>query len=424
MMKKLAPGKKSVKITNGKLLIDKNTAVAWNREIFLIPGTTTSEESANQTAKAKADAQLAKTKQLTEKCKMLLARRKAAFSNEYFTSLLKEDGDLYLWTDNTLQPAQKKNKMPPMLGMFNKNLMRNANYTAGIIRFENGKATMQMKRYMPPSFDSIYSKYPLTNINVEVLKKLPAGHPLFLYSFSFSPAMMNEIFTKAGADNVLDSLNKKNIKKDDIVDAIKGDAMLAVIKANDPSGDTVAAKLNGIQIFLAGSIKDKEKFKKVTDALQSKKDSGNDNPGRKIPKPFILSNDSVFVVSISQIAAQQFLSSPANNSDIETLFQPYKNYPAVSIVDLKTIFSLAGPFLFKRKSEEEAEQTAKILGAFDHLTSYGGQHVNNYMSNSAELTLTDKNENSLKQFLNLLDLLNSMKPKKAATAFNPTPGLK
>ena len=119
--------------------------------------------------------------------------------------------------------------------------------------------------------------------------------------------MINEIFKKAGADNLLDSLNKSNIKKEDILAALKGDALLAVIKANDfPEEDSVTSKLNGMQVFIAGSINDKEKFKNLTELLQTKKDSGNDNPVRKIPKPFILSNDSIFVASISQMAAQKF----------------------------------------------------------------------------------------------------------------------
>ena len=103
-----------------------------------------------------------------------------------------------LLMDKQHDPATgpKKGKAPQVLGMLNKNLMRSADYTSGIIKFESGKVSMQMKRYMPASLDSIYSKYPLGNINVELLKKLPAGHPVFLYSFRFSPAMINEIFTK------------------------------------------------------------------------------------------------------------------------------------------------------------------------------------------------------------------------------------
>jgi hypothetical protein len=229
--------------------------------------------------------------------------------------------------------------------------------------------------------------------------------------------MINEIFTKMGANNLLDSLNKKNMKND-ILAALKGDAMLAVVKASDFSEeDSVTSKLNGMQVFIAGSINDREKFKNLTEMLQTRKDSGNDNPLRKIPKPFILSNDSIFVASISQMAARKFLGSPANNSEIEKLFQPYKNYPAAAILDLRTIFGLAGQLVLKGKSPEEARQSMEVLGMFDKLIIYSGQHVENYTPGTMELTLVNKDENSLKQFLNLLDLINSAKPKRS-TAYN------
>jgi len=418
MVKKLAPGKKPVKTTAGKIVINKNTAFAWNKDIFIVTGTSAKGEAVNQTATAKANAELTKTKQLSERCKVLLKKRPASFNNEYFNALLQEEGDLYLWSDNTIQPSEQKGKNPQVFGMINKNLLRNSNYTSGVIKFESGKATMHVKRYMPDWFDSIYKKYPLGNINAELLKKLPPGQPILLYSFRFSPAMINEILTKAGANDLLDSLHKKNINKEDILAALKGDAMLAVTKSSDFSeDDSVTAKLHGLQVLVAGSINDKEKFKKLAELLQPKKDSGSDNVVRKIPKPFIFSNDSIFVLSISQAAAQNFLASPANNSKIENLFQPYKDYPSAAIVDLKTVFALAGPLILKSKTQEEAGHTAEILGMFDQLISYGGRYTNTYTSGTIELTLVKKDENSLKQFLNLLDLLNSMKPK-ASTAYN------
>src|SRR4030095_12972334 len=79
MVKKLFPKKKAVKIGGGKVLIDSGKALAWNHEIFIITGSSVKDETDNQTAKAKAAAQLTKTKQLTEKCKTLLNKRQAAF---------------------------------------------------------------------------------------------------------------------------------------------------------------------------------------------------------------------------------------------------------------------------------------------------------------------------------------------------------
>jgi len=418
MVKKLFPSKKAIKIGSGKVLIDSGKALAWNHEIFIITGSAVNSGPADQTAKAKAAAQLNKTKQLTEKCKTLLSKRQAVLTNEYFTSLLKEDGDVYMWTNNTIQPQEKKKgKTPQVLSVLNKNLMRSSNYTSGIIKFETGKMSIQMKRYMPASLDSIYDKYPLGNINTSLLRKLPAGQPLLLYSFRFSPAMIKEVFAKAGADDLLDSLSKGNSKNNDILEALKGDAMLAVIKTADVSAeDSVTSKLNGIQVLIAGGINDKEKFKNLTELLKTKKDQGTDNAVKNFPKPFIFSDDSIFVLSISEIAAKKFLSQGQNNSEFENLFQPYKNYSGAAIMDLKTIFGLAAPLILKRKSQEETQQSMEILGMFDKLIFYSGHRTDSYTPGAMELTLVNKDENSLKQFLNLMDLLNSMKPK-ASTAY-------
>ena len=73
--------------------------------------------------------------------------------------------------------------------------------------------------------------------------------------------------------------------------------------------------------------------------------------------------------------------------------------------------------LTKGKSEEDAKQASEVLGMFDKLISYGGEYNNNSTSSTVELTLTNKDENSLRQFLNLLNLIYSMKPKPS-TAYS------
>jgi hypothetical protein len=53
---------------------------------------------------------------------------------------------------------------------------------------------------MPASLDSIYGKYPLGNINVELLKNYRPVTPSFFTHF-VSPAMINEIF-KGGEQTI------------------------------------------------------------------------------------------------------------------------------------------------------------------------------------------------------------------------------
>jgi len=410
MVKKISPGKQAIKIGNAKMIINKNTVVAWNREIFVLTGTDNKEKSTNETdPKAKAAAELTRVKQLTEKCKRLLTKQPVTFNNEYFTSLLKQGGDLLLWINNTLQTQpQLKNKSPEIFGMLDKNFMRSGNYTSAVVNFENGKVSMEMRRYVSSSLDSIYKAFPAKNINIELLKRLPGGQPIFVWSFNISPAMVKEIIAKSGSNKVLDSLKKKNINVEDIFSSLKGDAMVALVKIYEfGEDDSVTHAMNGMQLFLAGSINDAKKLKSSIASLQD----STKKIGKGKMKPFALSNDSFFVVSLSRIAGQKFLDSAGKNEEVQKLFYPYENYPAALIIDLRTVFNFLIQSVLKNKSEEDAKQATEVLSMFDKMISYGGRYDNGFVSNTIDLTLANKDENSLMQFIKLLNLFYSFKPK-------------
>src|SRR5436190_4198618 len=226
--------------------------------------------------------------------------------------------------------------------------------------------------------------------------------------------MLNEVLLRAGAGRYLDSLSKKKIMMDDIVSAIRGDMTMAVIKLNDPGeGDSVTKAMNGIQVFLAGGIKDKQKFKAISSAVQAEQNDTGKSQAAKKMKPVILSDDSLFVVSLSQTAAQKFLESSGTNQQMKTLFGPYEGYPSAFIIDLKTILAFVMQGASKNRSEEQVRQMSEALGAFDKLVSYGGLYDHGPLSSTLQLTLTNKDENSLKQFIDLFDLFYLMRNKKS-----------
>jgi len=55
----------------------------------------------------------------------------------------------------------------------------------------------------------------------------------------------------------------------------------------------------------------------------------------------------------------------------------------------------------------------RVLCKLLKLIAFGGEYSNKASSSTVELTFTNKDENSLKQFLNLIDLFNSYRPKKS-----------
>ncbi|HET9823676.1 MAG TPA: hypothetical protein VFP87_00005, partial [Chitinophagaceae bacterium] len=414
MLKKSSLQSQTVNIRNGKLIIDKKTAIAWNKEIFVIAENASKELSPTPPANARSVDEAAKEKQFAERCKTLLNKQKNSLKDERFTSLLREQGDVYLWIDNVQAQSQKKGKAPQIVAMFNNNLMGSSDHTAGVISFENGKIAMDTRRYVSASLDSFYRKYPPGNLNVEMASRLPVGHPIVIFSFRFSPAMVSEIIAKAGGQKYVDSLAQKGIRIDDIASAIKGDGTLALMKVDEVSEvDSVTRGMNGIQLFFAGGINDKTKFAELSDRLQaSKNDSSTNQQARKM-KPVMLSKDSIFVVSLSRVAAEKFLAAPGGNEDIRKLISPYASYPSACLMDLKTIFGFVMQGVSKNRSEEDVRHTSEALAMFDKLITYGGQYVNGSVTSKFELTLSNKDDNSLKQFINLVELLKTMGNKKS-----------
>jgi hypothetical protein len=57
-VKKMNPATKPVKIGDGKLAIDGNTALAWNKEIFIFTGSSGQKKLPAQNAKTKTSPEL------------------------------------------------------------------------------------------------------------------------------------------------------------------------------------------------------------------------------------------------------------------------------------------------------------------------------------------------------------------------------
>jgi hypothetical protein len=101
---------------------------------------------------------------------------------------------------------------------------------------------------------------------------------------------------------------------------------------------------------------------------------------------------------------------------MKNLFSPYEGYPSAFIIDLKTILGFAMQGAAKKRSEEEVRHMSEALGTFDKLVSYGGVYNDGTLSSTLQLTLTNKDENSLRQFIDLFDLFYLMRNKKSSAS--------
>jgi hypothetical protein len=421
-MQKMSPKQKITSVGKLKLLVDDKQTVAWTSNVFVMPFSKDKKSPvATKTNKTAATRPTTNVASLSKQYQQLLTpATKSLSTDSRFIDLTKESGDIRFWVNrNTEKPKGKGSKKDEMLKMMNWSMMQQGNYMAGVVRFENGKLVAQMKSYMNNTLDSLYRLYPATSLNSNVFRKFPPGQPVALISFSMSPAMIGAMLKTTGADKMLDSITKKSsVKPLEVAGGINGDITLAVIRAHEyDEKDTITAALNGVQLFLAASVKDKSKVQPLLDVLQKPKEPKKDEEGNEIKpsgpfgglKPTFLLSDSFLVMSISPLAAEKFLAANSEN-DMATLASSYTSHSSIFALDLKTIINFA---MAMGKNKNKSGDASKMFESLERLVIYGGKYENGAAISTAELQFANKEENSLKQLIKLIETAASMDKKKS-----------
>ena len=427
-VQKISPGKKIQTIGKITILPDEKNLFAWTSGLFVSSMSRNKSLAPSKSEKNVSDnkAIANQTNQLIKQCQLLLTPvANPVTTDSRFIALTNEDGDMRLWVNRNMEkPKEKGNKQDGVLKMMNWGLMQQGNYMASVLRFENGKAVMQMKSYMNKTMDSLYRLYPSTNLNSGLLKKLPPGQLIALISFSMSPQMLSAMMKASGAEKIIDSLSKKStIKPMEVAEGLNGDLTLAVIRAQEyDEKDSLTAAFKGLQVFLAASVKNKNKVQPLVNMLQKPKETKRDAEGNEIKpsgplaglKPAFLLTDNFFVASISPFAAEKFLNT-SSNSTITDLTDSYANHPSLFSLDIKAIANFAMQ-MSKKKNNDGKQDASKVFESFDRIVFYGGKYENGAALSTAELQFSNKDENSLKQFIKIIEMAVNMEMKGKKTA--------
>lgn len=403
-----AASKKVRPLGNMRVWIDKSDALVWNNNAFamVLPSKKKSGEvTANKTSTADIQKQAT---EIANRAKTLLSPAAQSLAKkDEFIALTQQDGDIRFWMNRTEpKPVAKDNPANALLNKMNLGLFQQGNYMTGTVMFENGKAVVRTKNYLNKSLDSLYKLYPGKPINSALLKKLPAGQPIALMSFNLSPDMARAMVKLMGAEKMMDSLTKKSpVNLKDIAEGLNGDLTMAVIQSNDiDDHDSISKAFNGIQVILAASVKNKSKLEPLAAMAQKqneKKETGEKKPGPLGNfKPAILLNNDYLVVSTSSFVAEKFMAASENQQLMQDI-QPYINSTSLFSLDLKTILAFARQM---NKKAKDMGDTEELMNTFDKVVLYGNGYANGSTSATGELQLSDKNQNSLKQLMKLMDL--------------------
>lgn len=463
---------------NGHFLIEGNNSLAWNTKQFVLLASPRLEKKTTKTV----DKRMPKSF-YTQKVKELAGylypdAQKSLFKDPRFQQLLQLDSDIRIWTDGSVDLKGKyaRNDLPDGLNL---GLMSKGNYKATTIDFEMGKIRSTTRQWINDSLAPIMKKMYSRPMNTALLQKIPVGNTLMVMNFSMDMAGLEQFFNQSGISKLMkQELQASNIKFEDFQEALQGDVMMAAVlpesyaDQEEESPETRRNPFTDIQIFVAATVKDEKKMKKLVDTIQynmeiakKRKDSIRaaqieswavpDSPAVWSPmadssfvEEEMVEEDSISYLSdttameIEEIDLDDMSFPPPpppkevfkpvmdisdglfvmtfsdkslkafkenkSNPGMKAFADLYGKKPMVFTLDMKTLMGFLGPILGSKFSSKEDENPLAVLDVFDKLIVSGGVYKNGAIESETEIGLSDPSLNSLEMVMNFLDMFGNV----------------
>ncbi len=460
---------------NGHFLLEGNVSLAWNTKQFVLLVSMDDEKKSDKAAEKRLPKSF-----YTNKIKQLVTflypdAQKSLFNDPRLQQLLQQDSDIRIWSDGSVDLKGKyaRNDLPDGLNL---GLMTKGNYKATTIDFEQGRIISTTRHWINDSLAPIMKKMYSRPMNTALLQKIPAGNTLMVMNFSMDMAGMEQFLTQSGVSKLMKKeLQESNLKFEDFQEALQGDVMMAAVlpesypDQDEESTETSRNPLTDIQLFLAATVKDEKKMKKLVDTIQYKietakkrKDSIRaaqieswempDSPAVWSDEAMVDSSfveeemkeeDSISYLSDTtameneEIDLDEMSSPPPpkevfkpvidisdglfvmtfsekslkafkdnkSNPEMKAFADLYGKKPMVFTLDMKTLMGFLKPLLGSKLSSREDDNPMAILDIFDKLIISGGGFKNGAIESETEIRLSDPSLNSLEVTVNLIDMV-------------------
>ncbi|MEO8763194.1 MAG: DUF4836 family protein [Ginsengibacter sp.] len=382
------------------MTIKGESVVAWNDKNFTYVINSGSAKSkfgpmAGDNGQANMAPLVDKTNALSAVCKNLFSLKpdSSLGSNEKFTDLLAEKGDMHAWINS--EEMIKSSPSLGMLGMLKLDVFLKDNIGTYTVSFEKGKINIKQKGYAGKEFTDFLKKYSGGGINTDMVKTIPSKDVFGVLAMNFKPEGIKELIKLSGMDGFLNMYTgQMGFNLDDFVKANKGDLALAFtdFKMRNDSNTFPRPDLN---ILFSVSIGDKPSFQKLIDA-------GKKMMGQMRENDTTIAygqNDKEFVISNHQHFLNDYLAGNSNNKfDFVDKFsgQPINIY--VDIHKILTVLSAE-----KKGSPDDDTIMSESLKLWSNIYVAAGSMEGDAMTGNTEINFMDQNTNSLKQLNHYFD---------------------
>jgi hypothetical protein len=309
----------------------------------------------------------------------------------------------------------------PMISMMgNISALTKGNISASSFNFDNGKMTMSSKQYYGKELSEFMSKNKAKPVSAETAGRIPSQNVVAALAMNYPPEAIKDFLAFLKVDGLVNmAIAQTGYSIDEFVKANKGELLLAVsdlvVKEktdtiNIDGGKPMLIPSSGpdAKVLFATAVNDKAAFEKlITILTETMKE---ESMGKTPPLTYKLENNW-FALGNSPEQVNQFIAG----GNTKTAFtDKISGHPFGLYIDIKKILQVGST---DTKDSSAKAALAIAINTWEDVVMWGGEYKNKATEFHAEITMVDKNTNSLKQLNGFMDkiatiFINEEKKKK------------
>ncbi len=342
-----------------------------------------------------------------------ITKENSILENPRFSSLEGEGHDITFWLNYGQVMSQYGSNMSEMMGGVSLSgaLWKDATFTAGF-DFKKGKIAGDMRYYLPTEMKEIGAELGGTNIDKDMLSRLPGQNMDVLLAMHISPKGIKDMLEKMGMLGLANTgLAQQNMNADDIFDAFTGD-MSFVMNDFSLHTETVTDSFMGqavthqnqkptLSMSYVMKLNKKEKFQKLL-ALAKQNGLQPMGSGYVIPidekdSVYLVANDQYLVVSNKNNYASGIIAGNFTSQKMPSAASDITGHPWAMYMDMQEILKHVDASI-----SHSAHDSAMIIESkklLNNISFNGGEFKGGAFEYHLDINFTNKDENSIIELL-------------------------
>jgi len=355
------------------MLIDNSDFVSWNSSKFVyISG----EQLMGGTTVVSQDSLKAYASSLYN-----LKKENSIESNENYSSLLNETGDIHFWSNTADALSNFQFGPVPLIAA---SAMMQGSVTAGTINFENGAVAIKSKQYVNSTLSKLIEKYSAKPLTADLLSHVSEGASIVI-AMNYHPQLIKDFLKVSGTESTTNKfLEDYNLGFDELMQSTKGEILITASELGPQAStedDEMADDIFpfGGNLLFAASLTNDSSFKKVGTIIK-----------QIFPDATTAIQNNWFLAGNSVATVNHFFASGTNSIVSKKL----SGHPLGIYIDIQKGLQQWNVHGLDSSLLQQIELSKNF---WRDIVSTGGEFKNGSVNFETTVNLGDKSTNSLKQ---------------------------